>query len=90
MANEDRNGGRQKPSAHVKDDGVRGIKFEPLENDDTTLPDYRITDYGITQLGRKHDKPFILAVGLHTPHRPWTVPQKYDDLFPAVQFVLPP
>jgi len=25
------------------------------------LPDYHITNYGIEQLGKKHDKPFYLA-----------------------------
>ena len=90
LANEGKGAGKQKPSPQAKDDGVGGIKFQPLTNDDTALPDYQITDYGIAQLGRKHDKPFFLAVGLHKPHMPWNVPQKYYDLFPADQIVLPP
>ena len=44
--------------------------FAPLDCADSDLPDYKITDYGIAQLGKKHDKPSFLAVGLHKK-RPW-------------------
>ncbi|MBC7365241.1 MAG: sulfatase, partial [Undibacterium sp.] len=81
---------REQPSPTSKDDGVGGIKFRPLINDDTALPDYAITDYAIAELRRTHDRPFFLAVGLHKPHLPWNVPQKYYDLFPLDRIVLPP
>lgn len=74
----------------VKDDGVGGIKFAPLNCRDDELPDYKITDYGIAELGKPHDKPFFLAVGLHKPHMPWNVPKKYYDMFPADQIQVPP
>ncbi|HEY6170479.1 MAG TPA: sulfatase [Verrucomicrobiae bacterium] len=79
-----------KLSKNAKGDGVGGIKFAPLDCADSALPDYKITDYGIAQLQKKHDKPFFLAVGLHKPHMPWNVPQKYYDMFPADKIVLPP
>ncbi len=82
--------GAGKLSAKAKGDGVGGIKFAPLDCADSALPDYAITDYGIAQLGKTHDKPFFLAVGLHKPHMPWNVPQKYYDMFPADKIVLPP
>jgi len=74
----------------AKDDGVGGIKFAPLDCADSDLPDYKITDYGIAELGKSHEKPFFLAVGLHKPHMPWNVPQKYYDMFPADKIELPP
>ncbi len=74
----------------AKDDGVGGIKFAPFDCADDALPDWKITDYGIAELGKKHDKPFFLAVGLHKPHMPWNVPQKYYDMFPADKIELPP
>ncbi|MBX7209277.1 MAG: sulfatase [Verrucomicrobiaceae bacterium] len=77
-------------SKKAKDDGVGGIKFAPLDCEDSDLPDYKITDYGIHQLGEAHDKPFFLAVGLHKPHMPWNVPQKWYDMFPADKIDLPP
>ena len=32
----------------------------------------------------------FLAVGLHKPHMPWNVPQKYYDMFPLAGIELPP
>ncbi len=90
LDNEGGGKGEQKLSKSAKNDGVGGIKFAPLDCEDSALPDYKITDYGIAQLQKKHDKPFFLAVGLHKPHMPWNVPQKYYDMFPADKIVLPP
>ncbi|HYE20784.1 MAG TPA: sulfatase [Tepidisphaeraceae bacterium] len=71
-------------------EGVGGIRFAPLAGGDDALPDYRIASYVIDQLGKTHDKPFFLACGLHKPHMPWNVPQKYFDLFPLESIQLPP
>jgi iduronate 2-sulfatase len=77
-------------SPKAMDEGVGGIKFAPLSCQDSDLPDWKITDYGIKQLSKAHDKPFFLAVGLHKPHMPWNVPQKWFDLFPLASIKLPP
>lgn len=77
-------------SKNAKDDGVGGIKFAPLDCEDSDLPDYKITNYGIEQLGKTQDKPFFLAVGLHKPHMAWNVPQKWYDMFPISDIQLPP
>lgn len=90
MDNEGGGKAEKKLSKNAKDDGVGGIKFAPLDCEDSDLPDYKITDYGIEQLGKTHDKPFFLAVGLHKPHMPWNVPQKWYDKFPAAEIKLPP
>jgi len=82
--------GSQKLSPQAKDDGVGGIKFAPLDCADSALPDYAIADYGIAELAKPHDKPLFLAVGLHKPHMPWNVPQKYYDMFPLASIELPP
>jgi arylsulfatase A-like enzyme len=70
--------------------GVGGIRFAPLDCRDDELVDWKITDYGINELGKRHDRPLFLAVGLHKPHMPWNVPRKYYDLFPVDQIILPP
>ena len=62
----------------------------PLDCEDSDMQDFRIADYGIHELGKKHDKPFFLAVGFHKPHTPWNVPRKYYDLFPLDKIELPP
>lgn len=71
-------------------DGVGGIKFAPLNCKDEDLNDWKIASYGIEQLGKKQDRPFFLAVGLHKPHMPWNVPKKYYDMFPLESIKLPP
>src|SRR5690606_25720994 len=70
--------------------GVGGIRFGRVEAEDSELSDHRIVNYGIEQLGKKHDKPFFLTVGLHKPHMPWFVPKKYFDLHPLESIELPP
>lgn len=71
-------------------DGVGGIKFAPLDCKDEDMQDFHIVNYGIEQLSKPHDKPLFLAVGLHKPHMPWNVPQKYFDLHPLDKIELPP
>ncbi len=80
----------KKLAASAKNDGVGGIKFAPLDCEDKDMADYRTVTYGIEQLGKQHTKPFFLAVGLHKPHLPWNVPQKYYDLHPLDKIQLPP
>jgi arylsulfatase A-like enzyme len=72
------------------DTGVGGIKFAPLDCQDSDLADWSIAEYGIAQLGKKHDKPFFLSVGFHKPHMPWNVPRKWYDLHPLDKIELPP
>ncbi|QEG02401.1 Choline-sulfatase [Stieleria maiorica] len=43
----------------------------------------------IAVLEEQHDKPFFLAYGSFNPHMPWYVPQKYFDMYPLDQIVLP-
>lgn len=72
------------------DTGVGGIKFAPLDCKDEDLREWKIVQYGIDQLNKKHDKPLFLAVGLHKPHMPWNVPRKYYDMHPLDKIELPP
>ena len=72
------------------DTGVEGIRFAPLDCGDEDLREWKIVNYAIEQLRRKHDKPFFLAAGLHKPHMPWNVPRKYYDMHPLDAIELPP
>lgn len=74
----------------AKNDGVGGIKFGPLSNPDSDMPDHLVVDYALDQLGKEHDKPFFLAVGLVKPHMPWSVPIGYFEKFPLESIELPP
>jgi arylsulfatase A-like enzyme len=70
--------------------GVGGIRFAPLDCEDDDLREARIVNYGIEQLRKPHDKPFLLTIGLHKPHMPWNVPRKYYDMHPLSAIKLPP
>ncbi|MFM7208085.1 MAG: sulfatase [Planctomycetaceae bacterium] len=72
------------------DTGVGSIRFAPVDCRDDELEDWKITDYGIAELGRRHEQPFFLAIGLHKPHMPWFVPRKYYDMVPLDAIDLPP
>jgi arylsulfatase A-like enzyme len=69
--------------------GVGGIRFAPLDCDDDDLREAKIVGYGVEQLKKKHDKPFLLTIGLHKPHMPWNVPRKYFDMHPLDKIELP-
>src|SRR5262245_49850211 len=81
--------GRQPQPPPGHDDGVGGIKFAPIDCDDSDLPDYRIVSYVLEQLSATHDKPTFIACGLHKPHMPWYVPRKYYNMYPLDQILLP-
>ncbi|MCC2672509.1 MAG: arylsulfatase family protein [Armatimonadetes bacterium] len=83
-----RPGGDPRPTIGPR--GVGGIQFAPLDANDEDMADYRIASWTIDQLGRKHDRPFFLACGLHKPHMPWNVPRKYYDMHPLEKIQLPP
>jgi iduronate 2-sulfatase len=69
---------------------VGAIKFAPLDCADEDLREWKIVNYGIEQLQKKHDQPLFLAVGLFKPHLPWNVPRKYYDMHPLNEIQLPP
>jgi arylsulfatase A-like enzyme len=70
--------------------GVGGIRFGAVDANDEDLREWKIVQYGIDELKKEHDKPFFLAIGLHKPHMPWFVPQKYFDMHPLDEIELPP
>ena len=57
---------------------------------DDQMPDYKTAEYAVEKLGKKHDKPFFLAVGFVRPHVPWHVPQKWYDRHPVDGVQTPP
>ncbi len=80
--------GEGKPNDPVADTPLR--PFGPVDGPESQTSDYKSVDYGIAELGRKHEQPFFVAVGLHKPHMPWNVPRKYYDMHPLDQIELPP
>lgn len=87
-----RGGEDDEATARIKGIGREEGFHDPVTHDlkDEDLSDWHITSYCIEQLGKKHDKPFFLACGLHKPHLPWVVPRKYYEMFPLAGIQLPP
>ena len=85
-----KNEGKLGAETDAPDEGTSSIHFAALDCADNELADWKITDYAIAELGKKHDKPFFLGCGLHKPHMPWNVPRKYYDMFPLSEIELPP
>ena len=46
------------------------------------MADTKTVDWAVDVIGRKHDAPFYLAVGLYSPHKPNYCPKKYFDMHP--------
>lgn len=70
--------------------GARGWwTWGPIPVPDEKMADYHVVDWARYQLSLEHDKPFFLAVGMWKPHDPWEVPQKYFDMYPLEDIVLP-
>jgi arylsulfatase A-like enzyme len=69
----------------------KNFDWGPLDIvDDDETPDFDRVNWAIRQLGKEHDAPFFLAVGLVRPHLPWTVPRRYFEEFPLDEIELPP
>jgi len=64
--------------------------WAPLDCPETEFPDRKIADWGVEQLGKKHSKPFLLALGFYKPHQPFFAPRKYFDLYDPKKTSLPP
>jgi choline-sulfatase len=62
----------------------------PLDNDDTTKGDYQVASWTVEQIkAAPKDQPFFLAAGFFLPHVPCYATQKWFDLYPDDDSVLP-
>lgn len=61
----------------------------PIPVPDEKMADYHVVDWARYELSQKHEKPFFIAAGVWKPHDPWEVPQKYFDMYPLEEVVLP-
>ena len=61
----------------------------PIPVPDEKMADFHVVDWASYELSQKHEKPFFIAAGVWKPHDPWEVPQKYFDMYPLEDIVLP-
>ena len=83
------NGPRPKVTPASGIPNMAHFDWGPVEEDDEEMGDTHVTNFGIDFLGKKHTKPFFLAIGIYRPHLPWYAPQKYFDEYPLDGIVLP-
>ncbi|SKA93339.1 Arylsulfatase A [Prosthecobacter debontii] len=63
----------------------------PLDNDDSSKGDYQVASWTAEQIKKApKDKPFFIAAGFFLPHVPCYATQKWFDLYPDDDSVLPP
>jgi len=54
----------------------------PTDQPDSTLDEVRRTNYIISEINKKHDRPFFLAIGFIRPHLPFVAPRRFFDMYP--------
>lgn len=58
--------------------------------DESEVSDFQITKFTKSRLAAQYDRPFFIAHGIRYPHNPWTVPQRFIDLYPEDSVSFPP
>jgi choline-sulfatase len=62
----------------------------PLDNDDTQKGDYKVASWTVDQIkNAPKDRPFFIAAGFFLPHVPCYATQKWFDLYPDDDSILP-
>jgi choline-sulfatase len=62
----------------------------PLDNDDTQKGDYKVASWTVEQIKKApKDQPFFICAGFFLPHVPLYATQKWFDLYPDDDSVLP-
>lgn len=77
-------------TADINRYGKTATDWGPFPEVDSLMPDFHSANWVIDRLNGVYDKPFFLAVGFLRPHVPFCVPQKWFDLHPVDEIVLPP
>lgn len=78
-----------KKFVHTPDD-IRGMDWGVFPVNDADQADWKIAGAAVAQLGAlPKDKPFFVAVGFRLPHVPCFASQKWWDLYPDDDSVLP-
>ena len=61
-----------------------------FDKPDAEMGDGKMIEWAVKFLAQPPKEPFFLATGIYRPHLPFYAPQKYFDLYPADQIILPP
>lgn len=73
----------------ARDDEGTEFAWGPTKENKESTVDYLTAQWAAEELGKPHDKPFFMVVGISKPHLPWYVPQEYFDRFPLGSIRIP-
>ncbi len=65
------------------------IDFYPTLTTDEAIGDGHVVNWVIQQLEAASTGPRFISAGIYRPHLPWYVPQKYFDMHPVEDIILP-
>jgi arylsulfatase A-like enzyme len=68
---------------------LRSFDWSSVVADDAAIGDGQVVNWVEKQLGAETGSPRFVAAGIYRPHLPWYVPQKWFDLHPLKDVVLP-
>lgn len=74
----------KKPPANPKE-----FDWGAMSKPDREMGDGQMVAWATQFLKQEHDNPFFLAAGIFRPHLPWYAPQKYFEMYPLNEIVLP-
>jgi arylsulfatase A-like enzyme len=79
-----------RPTRKITSLTKRNFDWGTADEPESAWPDSQVANWASDFLGKEHDKPFFLSVGIFRPHVPWFNPAKYVDKFPLEKIALPP
>lgn len=71
------------------DDAGTEFSWGPTRESRENTLDWQTAGWAVDEIGKRHDKPFFLVVGISKPHLPWYVPQEYFDRHPLDSIRIP-
>ena len=63
--------------------------YGPSGQDPIEHTDGMIAEHAVRLLSERHEKPLFLALGFHSPHLPFTAPDRYFEMYPPEKITLP-
>jgi arylsulfatase A-like enzyme len=79
----------RRPAKPVRNRSKDNLKWGPTGNQPEHDRDGQIAHQVAQFLQEQHDTPFLLAVGLHSPHLAFRAPDRFHEMYPVDQIELP-